>query len=151
MDRHVVGPPKLQLQLEFNVNNCLQLHLFICTLPEWSRWWRGTPQPSTYAGLSVAGFWLFVVHVSMRAIGFALIRISCMHGTWARLLFYFILFYLPFLSLYYDYHVLFNNWCANWQLSGSFTTLHTWRAITPQTAAVQQAEGGRRGGREPIH
>lgn len=27
----VVSQPKLQLQLEFNVNNCLQLHLFICT------------------------------------------------------------------------------------------------------------------------
>lgn len=26
-----VSQPKLQLQLEFNVNNCLQLHLFICT------------------------------------------------------------------------------------------------------------------------
>lgn len=29
--RCVVSQPKLQLQLEFNVNNCLQLHLFICT------------------------------------------------------------------------------------------------------------------------
>lgn len=43
--------------------------------------------------------------------------------------------------LYYDYHVLFNNWCANWQLSGSFTTLHTWRTTT----AAAEAEG-----REPV-
>lgn len=144
-----VSQPKLQLQLEFNVNNCLQLHLFICTpfaqlspcllapspIPPFSpvpchSWWWWWCRLCACAG-----------QLATMSIGFALIRISFMHGIWPRLLFYFISFHFipfeffstslatpapPHSPLYYDYHVLFNNWCANWQLSGSFTTLHTW-------------------------
>lgn len=89
------------------------------------------------------GHWFWLATMS---IGFALIRISFMHATWPRLLFYFISFHFIWVfsfsrPLYYDYHVLFNNWCANWQLSGSFTTLHTWRTTT----VAAEAEG-----REPV-
>lgn len=164
--RCVVSQPKLQLQLEFNVNNCLQLHLFICTpfaqLPHLPQppWLTTVPYPSWCCPLSLllmtpwwwclwlclcrtVGQWFWLATMS---IGFALIRISFMHATWPRLLFYFISFHFIWVfsfsrPLYYDYHVLFNNWCANWQLSGSFTTLHTWRTTT----AAAEAEG-----REPV-
>lgn len=162
--RCVVSQPKLQLQLEFNVNNCLQLHLFICTpfaqLPHLPQppWLPTVPYPSWCCPLSLllmtpwwwclwlclclcrtVGHWFWLATMS---IGFALIRISFMHATWPRLLFYFISFHFIWVfsfarPLYYDYHVLFNNWCANWQLSGSFTTLHTWRTTT----AAAEAEG----------
>lgn len=102
--RSVVSQPKLQLQLEFNVNNCLQLHLFICTpfaqLPPlhsaipavpcrfccWWWWCVGAASACACAG-----------QLATMSIGFALIRISFMHGTWPRLLFHFILFhFIPF-------------------------------------------------------
>lgn len=57
--RCVVSQPKLQLQLEFNVNNCLQLHLFICTpfaqLPHLPQppWLPTVPYPSWCCPLSL--------------------------------------------------------------------------------------------------
>lgn len=141
--RSAVNQPKLQLQLEFNVNNCLQLHLFICT---------------PFAQLSPA-LWPPFPAIPACSLSFLMMMVPplCLcrtvgdHVDWFRfdshfiyawdlatstILFHFIPFEFfstslatpapPHSPLYYDYHVLFNNWCANWQLSGSFTTLHTW-------------------------
>lgn len=128
----MVSQPKLQLQLEFNVNNCLQLHLFICTpfaqlsplpcptcLPTVTLMVLSPVDAADDAMMMMrclclcqtVGHWFWLATMS---IGFALIRISFMHATWPRLLFYFISFHFIRVfsfarPLYYDYHVLFNN------------------------------------------
>lgn len=164
--RCVVSQPKLQLQLEFNVNNCLQLHLFICTpfaqLPHLPQppWLPTVPYPSWCCPLSLllmTPWWWCVACAcacaGQLATGFGW-RPCRLVSLWFAFhlcmrpghVYYFISFHFIWVfsfarPLYYDYHVLFNNWCANWQLSGSFTTLHTWRTTT----AAAEAEG-----REPV-
>lgn len=164
--RCVVSQPKLQLQLEFNVNNCLQLHVFICTpfaqLPHLPQppWLPTVPYPSWCCPLSLllmTPWWWCVACAcacaGQLATGFGW-RPCRLVSLWFAFhlcmrpghVYYFISFHFIWVfsfsrPLYYDYHVLFNNWCANWQLSGSFTTLHMWRTTT----AAAEAEG-----REPV-